>query len=117
VVAPNEVPKSIIRSQVFELPKLASKSIVIPLLKVFVAKSGRSTYGPAAFDPPGNFQAPDAASTSKLFRTVALRVAWLPRPDRSLTEVLVLNEFRSDELYEITGIGVRVAETLDEAFK
>jgi hypothetical protein len=83
---------------VFELPKLASKSIVIPLLNVFVEISGRSTYGPAAFVPPGNFQAPEAESMSKLFATVALLVAWLPLPERSRTEVLVLKEFKSEAL-------------------
>jgi hypothetical protein len=83
---------------VFELPKLASKSIVIPLLNVFVEISGRSTYGPAAFVPPGNFQAPEVASMSKLFDTVALLVAWLPLPERSRTEVEVLKEFRSEVL-------------------
>ena len=97
-MALSDVPKSIKRSQLLAVPKSASKSIVTPLLNVLVAMSGRSMKGPAAFVPPGNFQAPEAASMSKLLRTVALRVAWLPRPDRSLTEVLVLNELRSDEL-------------------
>jgi hypothetical protein len=69
------LPKSIILSQLFALPKFASKSIVVPLLNVFVARSGRSMNGPAAFVPPGNFQAPEAASMSKLFWTVALLVA------------------------------------------
>jgi hypothetical protein len=98
VVAPNEVPKSITLSQACAVPKFASKSIVMPLLNVLVEISGRSTYGPAAFVPPGNFQAPEAASMSKLFATVALLVAWLPLPERSRTEVLVLKEFKSEAL-------------------
>ena len=93
-----EVPKSIMRSQRPFPPKSASKSTVIPLLKVFVEMFGRSMNGPAAFVPPGNFQAPEAASMSKLFATVALLVAWLPLPERSRTEVLVLKEFKSEAL-------------------
>jgi hypothetical protein len=90
--------------------------MVIPLLNVLVVISGRSMKGPLAFSPPGNFQAPEAKSMSKLFWTVALLVAWLFLPERSRTEVVVPNEFRSEELYEMIGIGVSVAVTLAEAF-
>jgi hypothetical protein len=96
--APIPLPKSIILSQACAEPKFASKSMVIPPLNVFVARSGRSMNGPAALVPPGNLQAPEAASMSKLFWTVSLLVAWLFLPERSRTEVLVLIEFRSEEL-------------------
>ena len=59
--------KSIIRSQSSAPPKLASKSIVIPLLNCPVVMSGTSMNGPAALVPPGNFQAPLEKSMSKLF--------------------------------------------------
>ena len=96
----NSLPrrKSIIRSQSSAPPKFASKSIVIPLLNCPVLMSGRSMKGPFALSPPGNFQEPDEKSMSKLLATVALRVAWLLRPERSLTVVVVPNEFKSEEL-------------------
>ena len=96
----NSLPrrKSIIRSQSSAAPKLASKSIVIPLLNWLVVMSGTSMNGPSALVPPGNFQAPEEKSTSKLFGIVALRVALLPLPERSPTVVVVPKELRSEEL-------------------
>jgi hypothetical protein len=80
-------------------PKSASKSIVIPLLNVLVVRLGRTIVGPQVeVAEPGNFQAPEPPSMSKLLATVALLVAWLPLPERSRTEVLVLKEFRSEAL-------------------
>ena len=54
--------------------------------------------GPSAFVPPGNFQAPVVESSSNNPGTFADLVASFPRPERSLTVVVVPNEFRSEEL-------------------
>ena len=54
-------PRSIIRSYDSAVgPKLASKSIVIPLLNCDVVMSGKSRNGPEPLGPPLNSQAPVA---------------------------------------------------------
>ena len=75
--------KSRILSQFPIDPKLASKSIVIPLLNWLVLMSGKSINGPDACAPPGNFHAPVIGSSSNDPGTVADLVALLPRPERS----------------------------------
>ena len=95
---PTPLPKSMTRSQSSEAPKLASKSTVIPPLNELVLISGKSINGPAAFVPPGNFQAPVRELMSKTPGSVMFLRPLLPRPERSLTVWVVPNEFRSEEL-------------------
>ena len=95
---PEPLPKSIILSQKLGLPKSASKSTVIPPLNELVLISGKSINGPAAFVPPGNFQAPVRKSMSKRPGSVTFLSALFPLPERSFTDCVVPKEFRSEEL-------------------
>ena len=97
------IPKSIIRSQLSllrfaELPKLASKSTVIPELKRLELICGKVINGPDALVPPLNFHAPEAGSSSKDPGIEEDRVASLAFPDKSLTVVVGPNEFKSEAL-------------------
>ena len=97
------IPKSMIRSQLSllrfaEFPKLASKSTVIPELKRPELIGGRVIKGPEALVPPLNFHAPVAGSSSKDPGIVADLVACLELPDKSLTDVVGPNEFKSEAL-------------------
>ena len=98
-VAAPFTPRSIIRSHDSAVvPKLASKSIVIPVLNWLVVMSGKSMNGPEPLFPPLNSQAPVRESRSNTLGTVADLMAFLEFPDKSLTVVVGPNEFKSEAL-------------------